>query len=134
MLEAFRLDENLMARLIREAHHLVFYGWAISRTGCLDLARVHRRAVKVRANQLVRLRARVGQMAKHLRQSDAIGEDRERTRDLIARRRLESREIDGVLRDARRRSGLQAAKAKAERAERIGERFGRRFAEASADG
>ena len=123
-----------MPLLLREAHHLVFDRRAVARAGGVDLAGVHRRAMEIGADQLVRDLAGVGQMAEHLRQRERVGEDRERTRLGVARRFLELREIDGGAIDARRRSGLEAAEFQAEVAQRIGERLRRRLAEAAADG
>ena len=134
MFETFGLDKHLMALLVGKAHDLVFYGWAIARAGRLDLPRIHRRTMEIRANQFVGRGAGIGQVTKDLRQRDAIGENRERSRHVVAGRRLELREIDGILRDARRRSCLQPAQSQAEAAERIGKRLGRRLAESPSDG
>ena len=92
------------------------------------------RTMKIRANQLVGRRIGVCQMTKHLRQRDAIGENRERSRHVVPRCRLELREVDGILRDARRRSRLQPAQSQPEATERIGKRLGRRLSEAASDG
>src|SRR5437763_15394047 len=77
MLESLGLDKDLMALLVGEANDFVLDRRAVARAGGLDLAGVHRRAVKIRADHLVRLRAGVGQVAEHLRQLETIGENRE---------------------------------------------------------
>jgi hypothetical protein len=50
--------------------------------------------MEIRADQVVRERARVREMTEDLRQREPISENRERTRFQIAWRFLESREID----------------------------------------
>src|SRR5260370_26049080 len=109
MLQALRLHEYLMPLFVREANYFVFYGWTVARTGRVNLSRVHRRAVQIRSDQLMRRGARVSQMTKHLRQRDPIGENRKRPRDIVTRRGLQLREIHAVLPDARRRTSRQSA-------------------------
>src|SRR5688500_9158004 len=123
-----------MALLLREADDLVLDRRTVARTGGADLAGVHRRAVKIRANEVVRERAGVRQPAEDLRVFEAIGQDRERTRALVARSNLELRVVDGRFVDTRRRAGLEPAEAQAERAKGIGERFGGELAETAAGG
>src|ERR1044071_7035809 len=132
MRESFRLDKDLMSLLLCEADDLVFDRRAVAGTCRVDLSRVHRRAMKVCADQLVRECARVCEPAENLRLLEAIGENRERTRTRVAGCVFESRVINGGLVDGRRRAGLQAAETQAERAQRIGERFRGRLAEAAA--
>ena len=123
-----------MALLVGESDDFVLDRRAIARPGRLDLPGVHRRAVQIRADQLMRHGARVGQMTEHLRQLEPVGEDRERPRLFVAGRLLELRKVDGVLRHARRRPGLQPSEAEAHGAQRVGECFGGRLAEAAAHG
>src|SRR5438067_5020475 len=133
MRQALRLDEDLMALLLCETHHLVFDRWAVARTGGVNLAGVHRRAMEIGADQFVRDLAGVGQMAKHLRQRKRVGEDRKRARLGVARRFLEFREVDRGAIDARGRAGLEATEFESEVAERVGERLGRWFTETATD-
>src|SRR5262245_5040030 len=88
--------------------------------------------MEIRADQLVRERARVREPAENLRLLESIGENRKRTRTRVAGRFFEPRVIDGRLVDARRRAGLQTAEAQSECAKRIRERFRGRLAEAAA--
>jgi hypothetical protein len=134
VLQSLRLDENLMALLLGEAHHLVLDGGAVARTGGVDLSGVHRRAVEVRADQVVGKAAGVGEPAEDLRLLEPVGEDGERARTLVARSFLQLREVDGGAVDARGRTGLQAAEVQAESPERIGERLRGRLAETAAGG
>src|SRR5690606_4301956 len=48
VVEAFRLEEDLMTVALAEADDLVLDGWAIARPATLDLAGIHRRAVDIR--------------------------------------------------------------------------------------
>src|SRR5258706_9639156 len=77
MRETLRLDEDLVAWLVGEADDLVLDRRAVAGAGRLDLAGVHRRTVKVRADQIMGNGAGVGQVTEHLRQGDAVREDRE---------------------------------------------------------
>src|SRR5512142_2131508 len=118
MIETFRLDEDRVPLLLGEPDDLVFDRRTVARARRFDLTRIHRRAMQIGADQVVRFGARVRQMAKYLREREPIGDDREWTRRFIAGRLLDPREVDGCLCDARRRSGLQTAEAEAECEER----------------
>src|SRR5689334_818190 len=50
--DAFRFEKNLLSFLLGEFDDLVFNGRAVTRSHSLDDAGVHRRLVKVRANDL----------------------------------------------------------------------------------
>src|ERR1700720_623536 len=73
-------------------------------------------------------------MTQHLWKRDGIGEDRERPRHVIARRRLELREVHRVFCDSRWRTGLQASETQTENPQRIGKRLRGRLPETAADG
>src|SRR5688500_11584853 len=103
MLEAFRLDEDLVTLLLGETDDLVLDGRAIPRSGCLNLAGVHRRPVQIGPDELVGGRARVREMAEDLRQFDPVAEDRERTWNGVAGSLFHQREVDRVAGDPRGR-------------------------------
>ena len=94
VIEAFGLDEHLMALFVCEAHDFVFDRRTVTWACGLDLPRVHRRAVQIRADQLVGGRARVREMTEHLRQRDGVGKNRKRPRNFVAGRLLELRKVD----------------------------------------
>src|ERR1039458_6342245 len=64
---ALGLEENLMALLVAEAHHLVLDRRAIARSLALDDPGVHRRAVDAAADYFVGARVGKRQMAGKLR-------------------------------------------------------------------
>ena len=64
---ALRLQEDLVAILVGEAHHLVLDRRAVARPATLDLPGVHRGAVQVGADQVVDLGRGVGDVAHQLR-------------------------------------------------------------------
>ena len=115
VLEPLRLDEDLVALFLGEADDFVLDRWAVARAGGLDLAGVHRGAVEVRADQLVGFRTRVCEVAEHLREREAVRQNRERAGLFVARRLLQPAEVDARLVDARRSPGLEAAELQAER-------------------
>ncbi len=114
MLQSLGLDEDLMAFFVGKADHFVLDGRTVPRTGCLDLAGVHRRAVQVRTDQLVGDGTGICNVTEHLRERDRIREDGEGPRSCVADRWLHLREIDGVPGDARRGTGLEPAESKSE--------------------
>ena len=81
---ALGLQEQLMPRLVGEAHDLVFDRRAIARAARVDLAAVHRRAMQIRADQVVDRFVGVRDVAGQLLDVELVGEKRERLR---ARRR-----------------------------------------------
>src|SRR5690606_37720438 len=64
--EAFRLDEYLMAAAFGEAHHFVFDGRAVTRPDTFDHAGIHGRLVEGAANDLVAALIGVGDVTAHL--------------------------------------------------------------------
>jgi hypothetical protein len=123
-----------MTLFIGEAHDLVLDRRTVTRAGGVDLARVHRRAMKVGADEVVRDGAGVGQMTEHLREQELIGEDGKRPRRGVAIRFFHLREIYGASVDTGRRSCFEPAEFQAEVAERIRQRLRCWLAEAAANG
>ena len=72
VVEAFRLEEDLVAVALREAHHLVLDGRTIARADALDGAGVHRRAVEIARDDGVGRVGGVGDVASDLRRGDRI--------------------------------------------------------------
>ena len=72
VVEAFGLEENLMAAALLEADDLVLDGGAVARANALDVAGVHRGAGEVALDDGVGLRRRVGDVADGLRRRDAF--------------------------------------------------------------
>ena len=64
--QPFRLEEDLVAVLVGEAHHLVLDGRAVARPDAFDDAGVHRRAVQAGADDFVGALVGVGDVARHL--------------------------------------------------------------------
>ena len=79
----------------------------------------------------MRFRRGVGDVAGHLRLGDAAGAEAERRGIGVAGLRLKARQVDGAAIEARRRAGLEAAVAEAERLEVFAEQHGGGFAAAS---
>ena len=63
---AFWLEENLVARLIGETHHLILDGWAVARTNPFNHTGEHRRTAEVLANDVVGVLVGVGHPAGEL--------------------------------------------------------------------
>ena len=108
MLQPFRLQEDLVPILVGEAHHLVLDRRAVARPAALDLPRVHRRAVQVRADQVVDRLVGVGDVAIELRLRDPVGREAERPRIVVAGLQLALREVDGAAVEPAGRAGLEA--------------------------
>src|SRR5262249_57373074 len=95
-----------MPAALAEAHDLVVDRGAIARPFARDLARIHRRAVDVVADDAVGPRVRAGDAALDLGVIDAFGQHRERLGRLVARLHLYRRPVDGAAVEPRRRSRL----------------------------
>ncbi len=119
--EAFGLEEELVLRLVGELDDLVFDGRAVARADALDAAGIHGRAVHVFADEAQRLRRGEGDVAADLRLDDFLGAEAEGRGIGVAGLLFERLPVDGAAVEARRRSCLEAASAKAERAERFAE-------------
>ncbi len=122
--QALGLEEELVLRLVGELDDLVFDGWAIARADALDAARVHGRAVHVLADEAQRLRRGEGDVAADLRLHDLLCAEAEGRGIGVAGLLFERLPMDGPAVEARRRSGLESASAKAESAERFAEQDG----------
>ena len=64
--KSLRLNEYLVAGLIREFHYLIFNGWTVTRTGSLNRTGKQRRSIQIIADNLMRLLIRIGQPAGNL--------------------------------------------------------------------
>ena len=120
VVEAFRLEKDLMPVALAEAHDLVLDRGAIARPAALDLAGIHRRAVDVGADDLVGRRRRAGDAALDLRIGDARGEHRERLRRFVAGLQLRGAPVDGRAVEPGRGAGLEAAQREAGAGQRAG--------------
>ena len=61
-----RLNEYLVAGLIREFHYFIFNGRTVTRTGSLNRTGKQRRTIQIIADNLMRLLIRIGQPAGNL--------------------------------------------------------------------
>ena len=117
-IKPLRLQKQLVALLVCKAHDLVLDGGTVARAGALDRALVHGRAVDVLADDAVRLRVGVGQVALRAVGKRTVRHERERGDDLVAGLRLHLVKVDGALLDARRRAGLEPTQRDAQPAQR----------------
>src|SRR4029079_6169493 len=115
---AFWFEEQLMVRLVGEAHYLVLNRWAISRAAGGDLPAVHRGAFEVGANQVVHGRVGGGNKARQLLDVDPIREKRKGLRAVIAELQLGAVIVDGAPVETRRRASLESLQSHAKSAER----------------
>ena len=114
-----------MALLVLEAHDFILDGGAVARPRAVDGAGVHRRAVQVGKEDLVRLLRGIGQIAEGaVFQRRSVGQERKRRHRLVARLRLHLGKVDGAAVEARGRAGLEAADGKAEAAQTVREGVG----------
>ena len=114
IVEPFRLQKNLMAVALAEFDDLVFDRRTIARAAARDLSGIHRRAMHVGADDLVRRFDRARDAAFDLRIVDARRQHRERLRRIVAGLHLEAGPIDGAAIEPRRRAGFQTAEGEAE--------------------
>ena len=110
-----------MTVALREAHDLVFDRRAVANTGSVDDAGVERRAIEVVADDRVRPRRGVGQVACHLRQRQPRRGPVKRPRVLVAPLLRELGVVDGRAPQARRCARLQARQPEAQRPQGVGE-------------
>ena len=131
--ETFRLQEDLMPLLVREANDLVLKRRTIPRSDTADLAVEERRAIDVRADQIAHAIVRVQQVAVNLRTLDRRARERKRHRrniPVLDRKTAGSHlavEIDTRPVQPRRRSRFQPAAFKAECFQRVGQLARRRL-------
>src|SRR5205823_2954865 len=112
--QALGLEENMMLVLVGEAHDLVLNARAVARTGRLDLAGIHRGAVKVGADDLVNGFVGRTEITRQLRQRwmpilGVFVQIRKWRRRFVAGLNLEPREIDRLAIKARRSAGFETA-------------------------
>ena len=118
---------------IGEAHHFIFDRWAVARTDPFDHACVHRTAIEVIADHLMRLLIGMGDVAGHLlRMLRRVAHKRENRHRVVAILRRQHAEIDGAGVDARRRAGFQTADAQRQFPQTARQRDRRRIACAAA--
>jgi len=114
--QALRLQEELMLRLVRKLDDLVFDGGAIARAYALNLPGIHCRPVDVFANDAKRFRRSKGDVAADLRLHNLPGAKAKRSGIRVARLLLKSCPADGTAIKARGRPGFEPAGAKPQRA------------------
>ena len=130
VVQALRFEENLMALAAGEPDHLVLDGWAIARPGAGDLARIHRRQVKVFFDQGVAGRGRAGDVAADLRRLDAVGQIGKRHRRIVAGLFGQRPPVDGAAVEPGRGAGLQPPEGEPQPLEGIGQPHCRLVADA----
>ena len=118
---------------LAEAHDLVLDRRTVARANALDLARVHRRAMEVGANDLVGRRSGRRDMTGDLRRGDPVGQIGERPGRVVAVLPLERAIVDRATVEPRRRAGLQSAQLEAQPIQRPGQRRGRLLDSVAAD-
>ncbi len=121
IIETLGLEKDLMALAVAEAHHLILDGRAIAWAKALDVARIHRRPVKIATDQIVPRRRRPGDPAFDLRHRDTIRQAGERHRLVVRSLLVDARPIDGAPVEAGRRPGLEPSQGKAEPCKSLGE-------------
>ena len=129
-------QENLVRILVSKAVDLVLHTWAVARAHAVNLASKHRAAVKAAANDVVRARVGMGDVARHLLGVSDIGTPitehwyiaRCAARHSIARLRNAFAEINRAAVYARRRAGFQSALWQLEFFQPSAQRYGRRVA------
>ena len=108
-IKSLRLNKDLVPVFIREPHHLILYGGAVTGTRSLDHTGIQRRPVKILPDDLMRPLIRISQPAGHLRNLHTfrIRGEGEGNHPFIAELLLHLAEINGPLIDAGRRSCLK---------------------------
>ena len=131
-IQAFRLDEHLMARFVGKAVHFIFNRGAVARADPFNHARVHWRAIQVTQNNLVGALVGVRDMAAHLLGMHLPrAEVRHHRRWGIARLLFQLRKIDGFGIDTRRRAGFEPVNMKRQRTQSFCQRVGGRITRAA---
>ena len=107
IVQALRLEEDLVPLALGEAHDLVLDRRAVARTDAFDLAGVHRRPMEVGADDLVGGRRGLGDVAGDLRRGDRARQIGEGLGRLVAVLLLERAVVDRAAIEPRRRAGLE---------------------------
>ena len=124
VVKPFGLQKYLMARLAGEPVNLVFDRRAIARADAFDHSRIHRRAIQIGADHIVRLLVGVRDPTRHLPRM-LLGRSKKRKhrhRIGLAQLLFARREIDRAAVDARRCPRLQPALRKLHLLQARGER------------
>ena len=124
-IQAHRLDEQLMARLVREGHDLCLDAWAVARPNALDDPGIDRTAVQIPSDDLMGLRACPGQVADHAVLRDRFGRKREGLRFRISGLEFHFCKVRRPAEHPRRRAGLEPAHRKPERTQPFRQRHSR---------
>ena len=130
----FRLEKQLVPRLIGEAHDFVFDRRAVARSAGADLAAVHWRAVQIGADQLVHRLVRVGDVTRQLLDAEFIGEKGKGLRLVVAGLQFQLAVVDGAAVEAGRSARFEAREAEAQPGERGADAAGGTFASPAAGG
>ena len=113
VVEPLGLEKDLVPLALGKAHDLVLDRRTIARADAGDLARIHRRAVEIGANDGMRRRGRHCDVADDLRRLDAVGHEREGRRRVVAGLHIEPGPVYRAAVEPRRRAGLEAPERKA---------------------
>jgi hypothetical protein len=108
-IQAFRLQENLVALAVGKAHHFVFERRAIARTDAGNLSVVQRRSPDVLPHEIVRARARIQHVTRNAVGADRAGHERKRHDRAVATLFGELRKIDTAAMEPGWRPGLESA-------------------------
>src|SRR3546814_20447 len=95
IVEAFRLQKDLVLPTLGEAHHLVLNGRAVTRPCGSDLPGIEGRAVQVGTDQRVPSFRSVGDVAGDLGLRNSGGQCREEFRRIVSDLLLQHRVVDG---------------------------------------
>ena len=127
ILQAFGLEEDLVAGPVGEPGNLVFDRGTITRSATGNGPAIDRRLHQIVGDNPVRRLGRAGHAAFDLGHGDAIGQERKRDRCLVGRLHVETRPVDGATIKPRRCAGLETAHAQAQTIEFFGQAVGRGF-------
>ena len=118
-----------MRGLVRKAHNLVFYRWAVARPDTIDDARIHRRFVQRSANNVVSLFGRLRDEARNLPWVIATSTKIRKHRPRIVAGLFEHRsEIERLAIEPRWRASLEASDPKRQLTQALGQACRRRIA------
>ncbi len=115
VVEALGLQKNLVPGTASKTHNFVLDRRAVARPHAADLARIHGRTNEIGPDDRVGRLGCGGDAALDLRIGDAIGQERERHRRVVAGLHLQARPVDGTLVEAGGSAGLEAAEAQIQR-------------------
>ena len=131
IVDALRLEKNLMAVAIGEADHLVLDRRTIARAAPGDRARIDGGAMRVGLDDAVGLGGGAGDVARKLRRRDRGRHRGEEFRLGIAKLDLEALPVDGCAVEPGRGPGLEPPERESGAVQALGERDRGRIAEAS---